>query len=43
VRSYLNGTLVSTITEHEFKAPGHIGFQSEGGELHWRNIRIKEE
>jgi 3-keto-disaccharide hydrolase len=43
VRSYLNGTLVSTITEHEFKAPGHIGFQSEGAELHWRNIRIKAE
>jgi mono/diheme cytochrome c family protein len=43
VRSYLNGTLVSTVTEHEFKAPGHIGFQSEGAELHWRNIRIKEE
>jgi mono/diheme cytochrome c family protein len=41
VKSYLNGTLISTITEHEFKAPGHIGFQSEGAEVHWRNIRIK--
>jgi acyl-CoA synthetase (NDP forming) len=43
VKSYLNGVLVSTITQHEFKEPGHIGFQSEGAELHWRNIRIKAE
>ena len=43
VKSYLNGVLVSTVTEHEFKAPGYIGFQSEGAELHWRNIRIRPE
>ena len=43
VKSYLNGALVSTVTEHEFTAPGHIGFQSEGAELHWRNIRIRDE
>ena len=43
VRSYLNGTLISTISEHEFKEPGHIGFQAEGAEIHWRYIRIKEE
>jgi hypothetical protein len=43
VRSYLNGLLISTVTEHPFKEPGHIAFQSEGALLHWRNIRIKEE
>jgi mono/diheme cytochrome c family protein len=43
VRSYLNGTLVSTVTEHEFKEPGYIGFQAEGAEIHWRYIRIKED
>ena len=41
VKSYLNNVLVTTVTEHEFKEAGHIGFQSEGAELHWRNIRIK--
>jgi mono/diheme cytochrome c family protein len=43
VRSYLNGTLISTVTEHEFKAPGFLGFQNQGAELHWRNIRVREE
>lgn len=43
VWTYLNGTLITTVTEHEFKQPGYIGFQSEGGEVHWRNIRIKPE
>jgi len=43
VKSYLNGTLVSTVTEHEFTEPGYIGFQSEGADIYWRNIRIKEE
>ena len=33
-------TLVSTVSEHEYQA-GHIGFQSEGSEIRWRNIRIK--
>lgn len=43
VRSYLNGTLVSVISEHEFKEPGYIGFQSEGAQIYWRNVRIREE
>jgi hypothetical protein len=43
VTSYLNGVLVNTVTEHPFNEPGHIGFQSEGVEVHWRNIRIKPE
>jgi hypothetical protein len=43
VLAYLNGALVSTVTQHEFQAPGYIGFQSKGGEVHWRNIRIKSE
>ena len=40
IRSSLNGILISTVTEHSYPA-GHIGFQSEGSEIHWRNIRIK--
>jgi mono/diheme cytochrome c family protein len=43
VESYLNGVRVSQITEHEFKAPGYIGLQSEGGRVSFRNIRIREE
>jgi 3-keto-disaccharide hydrolase len=43
VKSSLNGTLISTISEHEFTEAGFIGFQSEGAEIHWRNIRIKAE
>jgi hypothetical protein len=43
VRCSLNGTAVSTVTEHEFSGAGWIGFQSEGAEIHWRNIRIKAE
>lgn len=38
----LNGTPVNTITDFEPRE-GHIAFQSEGAEIHWRNIRIKEE
>ena len=43
VMGYLNGALVATVTEHDFKEAGYIGFQSEAGEIHWRNIRIKPE
>ena len=43
VKSSLNGILTNTITEHEFTEPGTIAFQSEGSEIHWRNIRIKAE
>ena len=43
VRSSLNGILIETISEHEFTEPGTIGFESEGSEIHWRNIRIKAE
>jgi mono/diheme cytochrome c family protein len=41
VKSSLNGVLVSTVTQHSYPA-GYIGFQSEGSEIHWRNLRIKE-
>ncbi len=43
VRSYLNGTLVSTVSHHEYTEAGYIGFQSEGAKIYWRNISIKEE
>jgi hypothetical protein len=40
---HLNNILVTTETEHEFKEAAHMGFQFEGGELQWRNIRIRAE
>jgi len=43
VRVSVNGLLVTTVTEHEFKQRGHIGVQSEGAEVYLRNIRIREE
>jgi hypothetical protein len=43
VQASLNGVLVSTVSQHEFKERGHIGFQSEDAEISWRKIRIKEE
>jgi mono/diheme cytochrome c family protein len=43
VESYLNGVRISEITEHEFRTPGYIGLQSEGGKISFRNIRIREE
>lgn len=43
VLSSLNGTLVSTVTEHEFTEPGYIGFQAEGADIRWRNLRIRAE
>jgi len=43
IMTSLNGTPIATVTEHEFKEPGYIGFQSEGGQIQWRNIRIETE
>ena len=43
IKCYLNGILLSTVTEYEFKEPGHIAFESESGEIYFRNVRIKEE
>ena len=40
VRVSVNDRLVTTVTKHEFRAPGHIGFQSEGARMELRNIRI---
>jgi hypothetical protein len=37
----VNGTLVSTVSGCEL-TEGPIGFQSEGAETHWKNIRIRE-
>jgi hypothetical protein len=41
VKSWLNGILLNTITEHEFTQAGHIAFESEGAEIHWRNVRLR--
>lgn len=38
----LNGALISTVTDCEVKE-GPIGFQSEGAEICWRNVRIRTE
>jgi mono/diheme cytochrome c family protein len=43
VMSSLNGTPVSTVSEHEFNEAGYIAFQSEGSDMRWRNIRIRPE
>lgn len=37
----LNGAEVSTVSDCEL-TKGPIGFQSEGAETHWKNIRIRE-
>ena len=37
----LNGVKISESEAGEFKE-GPIGFQSEGAEIHWRRVRIKE-
>jgi mono/diheme cytochrome c family protein len=41
VWNYLNGTLLSHVSAHDFPASGYIGFQSESATMHYRNIRIK--
>lgn len=43
IKCYLNGILLSTVSEHEFKEPGHIALESESGQIYFRNIRIREE
>jgi mono/diheme cytochrome c family protein len=43
VRCKLNGMPVSTVTRHEFKNPGFIGFQAENAKIAWRNLRIKDD
>ena len=42
ITSSLNGVRISVVTAQEEVKSGPIGFQSEGAEIHWRNIRIKE-
>jgi len=42
VTASLDGYQVLSV-DHDYKDPGYIGFQSQGTEIHWRNIRIKEE
>jgi hypothetical protein len=37
----INGAVVSTVSDCEL-TEGPIGFQSEGAETHWKNIRIRE-
>lgn len=43
VWNYLNGTLLSHISAHDFPPSGYVALQSESGTLHYRNIRIKPE
>ncbi len=37
----VNGTVVSTVSDCEL-TEGAIGFQSEGSEIRWRDVRIRE-
>lgn len=44
VTGTVNGIKITTVTNIDpAPQPGHICFQSEGGEIQWRNIRIKAE
>ena len=43
IKAYLNDTLISTVTQHEFTQPGYIGLQMQGFSSRWRNIRIRED
>lgn len=43
IKAYVNDTLVSTVTQHEYTQPGHIAVQMQGYAARWRNIRIREE
>jgi hypothetical protein len=43
VTASVNGVLISSFRDLDVTAPGHIGLQSEGGEVRFRNIRIKSE
>jgi mono/diheme cytochrome c family protein len=42
VQTSVNGTLVSTFSEHDYPA-GQIGMQTEGAPVVWRNLRVKAE
>jgi len=42
ITTSINGARISTVTECEL-SDGPIGFQSEGAEIHWANIRIRQE
>ena len=41
IKAYLNDTLISTVTQHEFTQPGYVGLQMQGFASRWRNIRIR--
>jgi mono/diheme cytochrome c family protein len=41
VWNYLNGTLLSHVSQHDFPATGFIGIQAESGTMQYRNMRIK--
>ena len=43
VWNYLNGTLLSHVSQHDFPSSGYIGVQAESGPMQYRNIRIKPE
>lgn len=43
IKAYLNDTLISTVTQHEFTQPGYIGLQMQGFASRWRNVRIRDD
>lgn len=42
IKGYVNDTLVTTVTQHEYTQPGYIGLQMQGFASRWRNIRIRD-
>ena len=43
VQTFMNGILLTTISEHDYTEPGYIGFQVEGGPMDFRNVRARPE
>jgi mono/diheme cytochrome c family protein len=43
IKAYLNDTLISTVTQHEYTQPGHVALQMQGYAARWRNIRLRED
>ena len=43
ITASLNGTVITTVTEHDYSAPAQIRFQSQGARMYWRNVRVRPE
>jgi mono/diheme cytochrome c family protein len=43
IKVWLNGTLVTTVSDHDYAEPGPISFQLQGAKMYWRNVRVRPE